>query len=119
MSRTPSSKPASDARPASAPPLEPVVELPDLIRTDGPRRGAVVRVALLVAGAVFFVLGIVGWLVPVVTGIPFYILSAICLGMASRRIARWVNKHERRLPYKFRRLLRKRHKPTPRSPPES
>src|SRR5262245_35338442 len=112
MSDLPSSTPAPGAGPERTPGAESapheLPELPDLIRTDGPQRTAVVRIVLLVAAGFFFVLGVVGWLVPVVTGIPFYVLAAICLGMADRRFARWINKHERRLPAKVRHLLRRR-----------
>lgn len=83
-------------------------ELPDLIQQDGVRPGMVKRVALLAAALVFVVLGIVGWLLPIVTGIPFYILALVCAGMASRRVAGWVNRHERRLPLRWRLLLRPR-----------
>ena len=87
---------------------EPIVaeELPDLIQQDGARPGMVKRVALLAAALLFVVLGIIGWLVPVVTGIPFYILALVCAGMASQRVAGWINRHERRLPAKWRLLLR-------------
>ena len=83
-------------------------ELPDLIQQNGARPGMIKRVALLVLALVFLVLGVVGWLVPVVTGIPFYILALVCAGMASRRVGRWINHHERRLPRRWRLLLRPR-----------
>src|SRR5262245_10078866 len=101
MSRTSRSPPAPD----------PPADLPDLIRTDGPQRTAVMRLLMFVLAGLFFVLGIIGWLLPVVTGIPFYVLAAVCLGMADKRFARWINERERRLPEKFRRLLRKGRRP--------
>ena len=82
--------------------------LPDLIALDGVPRGPIKRAALLVAAAVFFVLGVVFWLVPVLTGVPFYVLAAISAGMASRRAAGWVNRLERRLPHRLRLVLRRR-----------
>jgi hypothetical protein len=82
--------------------------LPDLIALDGVPRGAIERAALLVAAGVFFVLGVVFWLVPVVTGVPFYVLAAVCAGMASRRAAAGVNRLERKLPHRVRLLLRRR-----------
>lgn len=75
------------------------------------------RVALVAAAIVFFLLGILGWLVPVVTGVPFYALGLIALGMASRRVGRWINAWERKLPHKLRRALR-RMKPGGRKPQE-
>ena len=66
------------------------------------------RVALLALALLFTVLGIVGWLVPLVPGFPFYLLALACAGLASRRVATWINRHERRLPLGFRRMLRLR-----------
>jgi hypothetical protein len=80
--------------------------LPDLLSTDRPDRHPAMRVLLLVAAAVCFVLGVVFWLIPVATGVPFYILSAVLAGMGSRRAARWINGQEARLPIRVRLLLR-------------
>ncbi len=81
--------------------------LPDLIEVAEARRRLTVRVALVALAVVFFLLGILGWLVPIVTGVPFYALGLIALGMASRRVGRWINAWERKLPYKLRRALRR------------
>jgi uncharacterized membrane protein YbaN (DUF454 family) len=54
------------------------------------------------------VLGILGWLVPIVTGIPFYIVGLGLLGLASRRVRHWINAAERHLPRRVRLLLRPR-----------
>jgi len=80
--------------------------LPDLIRVDGPARGWWTRAGLVSAAVVFLALGVVGWLLPVVTGIPFYVLGLLTLGMASRRMARRINSWERRLPQRLRVRLR-------------
>lgn len=103
--------------PEPSPPPEPVaphddavtpavVPLPDLLRTDGPPRSAAARIGLISAAIVLFILGVIFWLIPVLTGLPFYIASFVCLGMASRRVARWINRHERRLPERYRLWLR-------------
>ena len=64
--------------------------------------------ALCVLGAlVFFALGVVGWLIPLVTGVPFYAVAFVLLGMVSERMRRWVNRAERRLPHAARRALRR------------
>jgi ABC-type uncharacterized transport system permease subunit len=71
------------------------------------RTQPVLKRVLLIAGAVIsFLVGILGWLVPVITGIPFYILGLILLGMASPGIIDWVNRGESRLPTRWRRRLR-------------
>jgi len=88
------------------PPTQPTDELPDLLSEERTERGPLLRVALLVATAVLFVLAIIFWLIPVLTGIPFWILGFVTLGMASRRAARWINARERRLPRKLRLALR-------------
>jgi uncharacterized membrane protein YbaN (DUF454 family) len=59
------------------------------------------------AGAlVFFALGIVGWLVPVVTGLPFYVAGLLLLGMSSDRVLGLINRADRKLPMGVRRALR-------------
>lgn len=81
-------------------------ELPELL-AERPRRLHVTwRVLALVGGVLFMVLGVVGWLIPVVTGIPFYIIGLGLFGMASRRARRWINQLEQHLPYKARLFLR-------------
>ena len=90
---------------ASASPPE-LPELPDLLPTLV-KRPLWVR-ALCVAGAVVcFVLGVIGWLIPLVTGLPFYAAGLLLLGMASSRVAQWVNRMDRRLPFGVRVKLRK------------
>lgn len=90
----------SDAQP------QPPQPLPDLVQVEGRERSVAARVALLFMTLIFFALAIIGWLVPIVTGIPFWILGFLTLGMASRRAARWVNRQEARMPYRWRLLLR-------------
>ncbi|MGQ0553870.1 MAG: hypothetical protein ACT4PU_11705 [Planctomycetota bacterium] len=81
-------------------------EIPDLLPEDRPERSLIYRLALLSAAGIFFLLGVAFWLIPVLTGIPFHILALVCLGLASRRAARWINTRERRLPRRWRLLLR-------------
>lgn len=92
-------------RPAGAP--EPATqELPELL-AERPRRLHVTwRVLALIGGALFMTLGMIGWLVPVVTGIPFYIIGLGLFGMGSRRARRWINRLEQRLPTRARLFLR-------------
>jgi hypothetical protein len=73
----------------------------------GRERVAWKRVALLAAAAVLAILGVAGWLVPVVTGIPFYVAALVCAGMASDRVAGRINAAERRLPRRWRLFLRR------------
>ena len=79
---------------------------PPLLRIRKTQRSFLTRV-LLVGGAILcLVFGILGWLVPVVTGIPFYVLGLILLGMASSSVRNWINRAEARLPPRWRKLLR-------------
>jgi len=63
---------------------------------------------LLALALVFTVCGIIGWLIPLIPGFPFYLLALACAGLASRRVSAWINRHERRLPRGFRVMLRPR-----------
>lgn len=99
---------APDADPDIAADPEVRPELPDLLSTTGTRRSLVVRILLGLAGALLVLLGVVVWITPLVSGaIPLYLAGAVLLGMADPRIARWINRHERRrLPYRARLWLR-------------
>jgi len=79
----------------------------DLLRVEEQGRSLLAKSALLLASLLLFALGVVGWLIPVLTGIPFYLAGVVTLGMSSRRIARAVNRGERRLPEPWRRGLRR------------
>ena len=83
-------------------------ELPDLLTIPGTRRSLFVRIVCGVVGAVLVLFGVVVWITPLVSGaIPLYLAGAVLLGMADPRIARWINRHERRrLPRKVRLWLR-------------
>lgn len=61
----------------------------------------------MLGAGVFFLLGVLGWLVPVVTGIPFYLVGLVLLGMASDRVLGWINRLERTLPVGWRLALRR------------
>lgn len=81
-------------------------DLPDLLPVHHPRP-LWLRLLFLFGAFVCFALGIVGWLVPVVTGIPFYAAALILLAVASDRARGWVNALERRLPHNTRVSMRR------------
>ena len=81
--------------------------LPDLVQVGGAHSVAK-RVAWLVGSVVCFALGIVGWLVPVITGIPFYIASIAMLAKAIPAVGRWLNRWDRGQPLRRRLWLRPR-----------
>ncbi|MBM3989732.1 MAG: DUF454 domain-containing protein [Planctomycetes bacterium] len=82
-------------------------DLPDLLPERDSGYPTWKRTALFTLGCVCMVLGVIGWLVPVVTGVPFYIAGLVLLGLASVRAARAINLLERRLPHRARLLLRR------------
>jgi uncharacterized membrane protein YbaN (DUF454 family) len=51
--------------------------------------------------------GFFGWLLPVMTGIPFFALGLVLVAMGSGRARRWVNRIEDRLPARLRSWLRR------------
>ena len=59
---------------------QPPRELPDLLTPHGRSRPLWVRVLCFAGAFVFFVLGLAGWLIPLVTGIPFYLVAIALLG---------------------------------------
>ena len=113
-SATPRKPAAAEQEPAVEPDVREPEELPNLL----PERRPLPlhwRMAALFGGGLFIALGVVGWLVPIVTGIPFYIVGLGLLGLASRRVRHAINVAERRLPARARLLLRRRRGGAPRA----
>jgi len=81
--------------------------LADLLQPHTTARSRWLRACCLAGAGVFFLLGLLGWLIPLVTGIPFYVVALLLLGAASDRARRWINKTERRLPDDWRLALRR------------
>jgi hypothetical protein len=81
--------------------------LPDLLRDQDGRHPLWLRILFLVLALVCLAAGVVGWLIPVVTGIPFYAAGLIFLGLASDRTRRFINRLERRLAESTRRKIRR------------
>ena len=79
---------------------------PPLLRIRKTRKSLLSRVLLVGAAILCFIAGILGWLLPVITGIPFYVLGLILLGMASSSVRDWINRSEAKLPPRWRKLLR-------------
>ena len=86
---------------SSSPPI------PDLLRDQGGRHPFWLRVVFLAAALVCLAAGVVGWLIPVVSGIPFYVAGLVFLGLASDRTRRFINRLERRLAESTRRKVRR------------
>jgi uncharacterized membrane protein YbaN (DUF454 family) len=63
-------------------------------------------VLYLTGAAVAFALGIAGWLLPVIAGIPFYVVGLVLLAKASNGTVKWINWAEAKLPPRRRRQLR-------------
>jgi hypothetical protein len=81
--------------------------LPDLLREQDGRHPFWLRMIFLAVALVCLAAGVVGWLIPVVTGIPFYAAGFVFLGLASDRTRRLINRLERRLAERSRRKIRR------------
>jgi hypothetical protein len=82
-------------------------ELPDLLPPRCKETPLWRRAIYFGAGIILILMGFVGWIIPVITGIPFYVAGLVLLGMASTRFCGWFNRLERKLPYKLRVMLRR------------
>lgn len=91
------------ADPASDP-----TDLPDLLKIPPVAKSGWLRLLLALGGGICMALGVAGWLIPVVTGIPFYILGLVLLGMAHPPLGHWINRKERTLSPRVRLALRPR-----------
>lgn len=94
---------SKDHRPAS---VTEGVSIPDLLSEPGGERPMMRRILWGLGAVGCFVLGVVGWLVPIVTGIPFYLLGLVLLSKAVPSFGRWINRKERTWKLKWRLLLR-------------
>jgi len=81
--------------------------LPDLLREHEGHRPLWLRGLYVLGALVCVALGIAGWLIPVMTGIPFYAAVVVLLGLASDRVRRAINRLERRLAESTRRRIRR------------
>jgi hypothetical protein len=88
-------------------PVTPDRDPPDLLREPEHHRPVWVRVLCFAGAGIFFVLGIVGWLIPVMTGIPFYVAGLALLALASDNARHFINRLERQLPRRLRWALRR------------
>lgn len=64
------------------------------------------KVLLVLAAIVCMILGFILWLIPVITGIPFWIIGFIILAAVSDRFRRLINRLEHKLPIRARIALR-------------
>jgi len=78
----------------------------DLIAAHTDQLSTAKRAWLVVAGVALVLLGIVGWLIPVMTGIPFWIAALVCFARVSETCRSWINAADRKLPGKVRKVLR-------------
>ncbi len=101
----PSSDPAPVSGRASLPAPE---DLPDLLKIPAVARSPWVRLLLALGGTLCMVLGLVGWLVPVVTGLPFYLAGMLLLSMSHPPLGVWINRKERTISPRVRLLFRPR-----------
>ena len=90
----------------------PPPELPALLRKR-PAPPPWRRVLYLVGAVLAFAAGIAGWVIPVLTGLPFWVGGFVLLAMASQGTRHAINALERRLPESWRRRLRRRIKKVP------
>jgi hypothetical protein len=96
----------NDAGATGTPPA-PDREPPDLLREPDQPRPLWLRGLCLAGALVCLVLGVVGWLIPVITGIPFYLAGLVLLAIASDGARSAINRLERGLPRRTRWTLRR------------
>ncbi len=82
-------------------------DLPDLLEREHKPRPRWIKALCIIGAVLLFALGIVGWLIPLVSGIPFYVLGLFLLSMGSDRAREWINRLDRKLPHRWRVMLRR------------
>ena len=64
------------------------------------------KAILVLAAILCMILGIIFWLIPIITGIPFWILGFIILATVSDKFRKLINRLEQKLPTRARIALR-------------
>lgn len=82
-------------------------DLPDLMKPAEHAKPTWLRVVYFAAGITCIILGIVFWLMPVITGLPFYPPALVFLALASDHVRQWLNKTDARLPAGWRLRIRR------------
>jgi len=83
------------------------IDLPDLLPPRHRPQPVWLKVLCILGAVICLALGVVGWLIPLVTGVPFYAVALLLLGLVSDRARRSINQLDRKLPDAARRALRK------------
>lgn len=94
---------SSDTRPG---PLETAEIVDDLLPRQAHSLSLFKRGLYLCIAILLIVLGIVFWLMPVLTGVPFWMAGLVFLARTSERCRRAVNWVDRKMPTRVRRALR-------------
>ncbi len=79
---------------------------PDLVPEAPSPRSVGARVGLAIVGVCLLILGVVGWVLPFVPGVPLLLLGVGLLAALDARVARGLNKLDRRMPARLRSALR-------------
>jgi DMSO reductase anchor subunit len=81
--------------------------LSDFVPTTWVAKSLTGRLLMLLLAVGLLLLGLLGWIIPLITGVPFLIASVVAVAMASHRVCRWVNFVEGKFPVRLRRGLRR------------
>lgn len=84
--------------------------LPGLLPEDKGDPGFLKKCMYVFGGLGLIVFGIVGWILPVLIGIPFIVGGLAMLSVAFKPLRKWVNYCEAKLPRSWRLYLRPRKK---------
>ncbi|MBL9148746.1 MAG: hypothetical protein JNM94_08640 [Phycisphaerae bacterium] len=87
-------------------PLETAEIVDDLLPPQAHSLSLFKRVLYLVIATVLILVGIVLWLMPVLTGVPFWMAGLVFLARTSERCRNAVNWVDRKMPTRVRRALR-------------
>lgn len=80
--------------------------LPDLLPRTRKKRSVLQRVLYFGGAILCILLGIAATPVPVISGLPFYIIAALLLAATSPLARRLINRLDRKLPHRARLALR-------------
>ncbi len=96
----------SNYQPAQSDEIQENDDLSELIPEEKNDSGLLKKCILVIGGLGLIVLGIIGWILPVLIGVPFVIGGLAMLSVAFKPLRKWVNAWDAKLPRKWRLLIR-------------
>ncbi len=65
------------------------------------------KVSYFIAGLILIAVGFIGWVLPVLIGLPLIFMGLVFIGLSNNKVGLIINHIDKKLPYTVRKYLRK------------